>query len=174
MLFHGTKNKNVRSILKDEIRPEADELQANGGSYGFGVYFTQDMSIATLYGNSVFAYEVILDELELTNDNDEFIVKSDPNNILVPRLLFVFQDINKIDENNDKKFYSETLRLLNRIKEKQRVQPEVHDVDTIPVDYFKSKKRVMNEWEMDLDLDKELDKDIIKSYHDEIYDIMYS
>lgn len=167
MLFHGTKKENLKGILDNGIEPTINgAVDGNGDHYGVGVYLTQNISIANQYGDCVLVYEVDLKELELTNDVDEFIVV-ETRNILVPRFLYMVIDDNNLNF-NDMTFYTETLNLLNSVKKHNNLQPKVHDIGSIPLDYFKTKRRIVSDYAPDEDLDKELDDDIIETYEEEI------
>ena len=75
VLFHGTSEKVVASIIKNNfdvgaspLDPELDGAQrTKRAHYGKGIYFTENASIALLYGNVILICQALMKDTQIMN-----------------------------------------------------------------------------------------------------------
>ena len=75
LLFHGTSEKVVASIVKNNFDVAASPLdpgvdgaqRPKRAMYGKGIYFTENTSIALLYGNVILVCQVLMKDTQIMN-----------------------------------------------------------------------------------------------------------
>lgn len=76
MLFHGTDNANVWSIMKEGLR--ISEYHANGHSFGHGLYFGTELSVSRRYSSRyIFVCEVYTGNIYTPDKRGTYVVNPD-------------------------------------------------------------------------------------------------
>lgn len=159
-LFHGSDQ--IDNILKvglvNNAPKEIENVSFTGGYYGEGLYFTQHLNVADSYSqknNTVLGFEILTQTIFRTNDHDEFVVDEPfPRLVMVPRILIKGSN-NLVREY--KSIYKILLEAFNKVKQFNNLRA-MDDIDTIPLDYFASKKYLTGLNPMDEDMDETLDQ----------------
>lgn len=85
ILMHGTKIHNVYSIMRNGIKSMSKtEYQQNGAAYGNGVYLSEDIDTATMYGRSVESVCILFFDCKNLNEikNIKYFVQQEYDIIL--------------------------------------------------------------------------------------------
>ena len=78
LLFHGTSDKAIASIIKNNFDADASptdlgvqgELREKKSQYGKGIYFSSSSAVALFYGNNILVCKVILGNVETMSMNE--------------------------------------------------------------------------------------------------------